>query len=88
MEYLIKFFKMFFPAVWEFFKLPFPFLDMTIAEFGIGCSLIVFSLYVLGMVLSVRFGGAPRSKSDRGAKSSGTDSGSYGADLYGGYYDY
>jgi len=68
MSYLMQFFEWFFPAIWEFFKLPFPFLDMTIGQFGIGCSLIVFSLTLLGMMLSVRLGGAPRSRSDRGPK--------------------
>jgi len=68
MKHLIQFFEWFFPAIWEFFKLPFPFLDMTIGQFGIGCSLIVFSLTLLGMMLSVRLGGAPRSRSDRGPK--------------------
>lgn len=69
MEYLFRFFEWFFPAIWEFFKLPFPFMGMTIGQFGIGCSLIVFSFSLLGLMLSVRLGGAPRSKSDRGSKS-------------------
>jgi len=69
MKYLMQFFEWFFPAIWEFFKLPFPFLDMTIGQFGIGCSLIVFSFTLLSMMLSVRLGGLPRSRSDRRPRS-------------------
>lgn len=88
MKYLFDFFEWFFPAIWAFFKLPFPFMDMTIGQFGIGCSLIVFSFTLLGMMLSVRIGGSPRSKSDRGAKSGSGSKSFSGSDLYGGYYDY
>ena len=87
MDELFAFFKMFFPSIWEFFKLPFPFMGMTIGQFGIGCSVIVFSFSVLGLILSVRLGGSPRSRSDRGPKGSNSKSFS-GSDLYGGYYDY
>jgi len=53
MEDLLIFFRWFFPAMWQFFKIPFPLLGMTVGQVLIAASCVVFSFSLLGMLLRV-----------------------------------
>ena len=56
MEDLLIFFRWFFPAMWQFFKIPFPLLGMTVGQVLIAASCVVFSFSLLGMLLRVSIG--------------------------------
>ena len=56
MEDLLIFFRWFFPAMWQFFKIPFPLLGMTVGQVLIASSAVVFSFSLLGMLLRVSIG--------------------------------
>ena len=57
MEDLLTFFRWFFPAMWQFFKIPFPLLGMTVGQVLIAASCVVFSFSLLGMLLRVSISG-------------------------------
>lgn len=54
MENLTTFFSWFFSAIWNFFKIPFPMLEMTIGQVLLGASCFYFAFRLLNLMLSVR----------------------------------
>lgn len=52
MDNLLSFFGWFFDAIWEFFKIPFPGLDMTIGAVFIAATCFYFGFRLLSLMFN------------------------------------
>lgn len=64
MDNLTTFFLWFFSAIWDFFKIPFPMLEMTIGQVLLGASCFYFAFRLLNLMLSVRVSASDAKEDD------------------------